>query len=148
MQEALNKLSYGNCDITDWQGRLNTNNNNPALTGFWLESSLLISPREQTEVMERIFGMDSVYSEETRKELKRVMQVTEAEIPIYGKTGMGKTDGVVVDAWFTGFAEVSEENTHKNLYYCVYLGRTDNKNVSSAAAKEIAIQILSYISRT
>ncbi len=148
MQEALNKLSYGNCDITDWQGRLNTNNNNPALTGFWLESSLLISPREQTEVMERIFGMDSVYSEETIKELKRVMQVTEAEIPIYGKTGMGKTDGVVVDAWFTGFAEVSEENTHKNLYYCVYLGRTDNKNVSSAAAKEIAIQILSYISRT
>ena len=101
--------------------------------------------------MERIFGMDSVYSEETRKELKQVMRVTETDktgISIYGKTGMGKTDGVVVDAWFTGFAEVSEENTHKNLYYCVYLGRTDNKNVSSAAAKEIAIQILSYISRT
>ena len=23
MQEALEKLSYGNCDISDWEGRLN-----------------------------------------------------------------------------------------------------------------------------
>lgn len=59
MQEALNRLSYGNGDISDWEGRLNTNNKNRALTGFWIESSLLISPREQTEVMERIFGPDS-----------------------------------------------------------------------------------------
>lgn len=50
------KLQYGNCDISDWEGRLNTNNDNRALTGFWLEASLLISPKEQTEVMERIFG--------------------------------------------------------------------------------------------
>lgn len=59
MQEALNRLSYGNGDISDWEGRLNTNNKNRAMTGFWIESSLLISPREQTEVMERIFGPDS-----------------------------------------------------------------------------------------
>lgn len=30
------------------------------------------------------------------------------DIPIYGKTGMGKMDGIVVDAWFTGFAETPE----------------------------------------
>ena len=61
MQEELEKLQYGNCDISDWEGRLNTNNNNRALTGFWIESSLLISPKEQTEVMERIFGENSEY---------------------------------------------------------------------------------------
>ncbi len=55
MQTELDRLSYGNCDISDWNGGLNTNNNNPALTGFWIESSLLISPREQVEVLERIF---------------------------------------------------------------------------------------------
>ena len=108
MQKELNKLQYGNCDISDWEGRLNTNNNNRALTGFWIESSLLVSPKEQVEVMERIFGEGSDYSEETRNELKQVMLVSEQEkddISVYGKTGMGKAEGVVVDAWFTGFAE-------------------------------------------
>lgn len=142
MQEELEKLQYGNCDIFDWEGRLNTNNNNRALTGFWIESSLLISPKEQTEVMERIFGENSEYSEETQNELKQVMLVTDQErtdISVYGKTGMGKAEGIVVDAWFTGFAETAEEK----LYFCVRLGRTDGMNVSSSLAKEIAIKIVS-----
>ncbi|TGY88042.1 class D beta-lactamase [Petralouisia muris] len=146
MQEELEKLQYGNCDISDWEGRLNTNNNNRVLTGFWLESSLLISPKEQTEVMERIFGENSEYSEETQNDLKQVMLVTEQEqtdILLYGKTGMGKAEGIVVDAWFTGFAETAEGN----LYFCVRLGRTDGMNVSSPLAKEIAIKLVSYYNR-
>ena len=146
MQEELEKLQYGNCDISDWEGRLNTNNHNRALTGFWLESSLLISPKEQTEVMERIFGENSEYLEETQKELKQVMLVTEqnrTDISVYGKTGMGKADGIVVDAWFTGFAETAEGN----LYFCVRLGRTDGMNVSSPLAKEIAIKLVSNYNR-
>lgn len=142
MQKELNKLQYGNCDISGWEGRLNTNNNNRALTGFWIESSLMISPKEQVEVMERIFGNNSGYSEETQNELKQVMLVSEQEgtdISIYGKTGMGKADGMVVDAWFTGFAESPEGNP----FFCVYLGRTDDMDVSSALAREIAIQIVS-----
>lgn len=142
MQEELEKLQYGNCDISDWEGRSNTNNNNRALTGFWLESSLLISPKEQAEVMERIFGDDSEYSEETQNELKQVMLVSEQEqtdVPVYGKTGMGQAEGVVVDAWFAGFAE----GTEGKIYFCVYLGRTDGMNVSSSEAKKIAIQIVS-----
>lgn len=142
MQEELDRLRYGNCDISDWEGRLNTNNNNRALTGFWIESSLLISPKEQVEVMERIFGENSAYSEETQKELKQVMLIPEqdgTDFSIYGKTGMGKADGTVVDAWFTGFAE----NAGREIYFCVYLGRTDNADVSSLLAKEIAIRLVS-----
>lgn len=142
MQRELEKLQYGNCDISDWEGRLNTNNNNRALTGFWIESSLMISPKEQAEVMERIFGDRSDYSEETRNELKQVMLVPDQErsdLSIYGKTGMGKAGGIVVDAWFTGFAE----STEGMLYFCVHLGRTDGMDVSSAEAKEIAIRIVS-----
>lgn len=52
---------------------------------------------------------------------------------------MGKADGIVVDAWFTGFAETAEGK----LYFCVRLGRTDGMNVSSLVAKEIAIKIVS-----
>ncbi|MDE7269739.1 MAG: class D beta-lactamase, partial [Acetatifactor sp.] len=132
----------GNCDISDWEGRLNTNNSNPALIGFWLESSLLISPKEQVEVMERIFGDNTDYSEETLNQLKQVMLLSEqneADILIYGKTGMGKANGIVVDLWFTGFAEKDD----KRLYFCVYLGETDDENVSSAKAREIAVKLLS-----
>ncbi len=57
---------------------------------------------------------------------------------LYGKTGMGKAEGIVVDAWFTGFAERPEGN----LYFCVYLGRTDGMNVSSSLAKEIAVRLV------
>lgn len=145
IQENLNELRYGNCDISDWEGRLNTNNNNRALTGFWIESSLQISPREQTEVMERIFGNNADYAAETINRLKQVMLVEEpisgqngANLSVYGKTGMGKAQGVTVDAWFTGFAETPAGN----LYFCVYLGQTDGMNVTSSAAKEIALRIL------
>lgn len=126
----------------DWKGRLNTNNNNRALTGFWIESSLKISPKEQVEVMERIFGEHSGYSEKAQSELKKVMLVSgkkKKDISIYGKTGMGRANGVVVDAWYTGLAESAEGN----LYFCVYLGRTDGRNISSTLAKKIALQIVS-----
>lgn len=146
MQEELNRLSYGNCDISDWSGHLNTNNSNPALTGFWIESSLLISPMEQAEVMERIFGEHTVCSEETQHQLEQVMRLADQEetgLSVYGKTGMGKTDGAVVDAWFTGFADDAD----RRIYFCVYMGKTDNQKVSSARAKETAVKIIAdYLS--
>ena len=52
---------------------------------------------------------------------------------------MGKASGIVVDSWFTGFADTSE----KRIYFCVYLGETENQNVSSAKAREIAVRIVS-----
>lgn len=141
MQEELNRLLYGNCDISDWEGHLNTNNNNPVQTGFWIESSLLISPKEQTEVMERIFGDHTEYSEETLDQLKQVMLLQEqnqADVSIYGKTGMGKAHGIVVDSWFTGVADTDG----RRIYFCVYLGETDGADVSSAKAREIAVEIV------
>ena len=94
-----------------------------------------------TIALEYSFGTDSTYSERTQNILKQVMLISEennTEISIYGKTGMGKAEGIVVDAWFTGFAETLEGNK----YFCVYLGQSDAGNTSSTAAKEIAIQIL------
>ena len=142
MQDELSKLQYGNCDISDWSGELNTNNSNTALNGFWLESSLLISPKEQTEAMERIFGDNQTDSEATQNQLKQVMLLSECNdstSSIYGKTGMGSRDGTAVDAWFTGFADRDE----KRIYFCVYLGETANQDVTSAKAREIAVKIVS-----
>lgn len=146
MQEELNRLSYGNCDISDWSGLLNTNNSNPPLTGFWIESSLLISPKEQTEVMERIFGDHTIYKEETESQLEQVMRLPdqeETEITVYGKTGMGKAGGVVVDVWFTGFADAAD----RRVYFCVYFGESGAQEISSAGARETAVEIVSgYLS--
>ena len=142
IQAELEKLRYGNQDISDWEGRENTNNSNPALTGFWIESSLKISPREQTEVMERIFGDSSDYSEETIRRLEQVMLLSEQPengVRIYGKTGMGKARGVTVDAWYTGFAQKDD----KRLYFCIYLGESPGAEVTSARAREIAAEIVS-----
>lgn len=51
---------------------------------------------------------------------------------------MGKAEGVLVDAWFAGFAERAEER----IYFCVYLGRTERQDASSALAKDIAIRLV------
>lgn len=51
---------------------------------------------------------------------------------------MGKAHGIVVDSWFTGFAD----RDGNRIYFCVYLGETDDANVSSAKAREIAVKIV------
>ena len=92
--------------------------------------------------MEKIFGGKSDYSQQTIDRLEQVMllpEQNETGIMIYGKTGMGKAHGIVVDSWFTGFAE----NGGKRISFCVYLGETDEKDVSSTKAREIAIEIVS-----
>ena len=92
--------------------------------------------------MERIFGDNTNYSEETLDQLKKVMlqsEQSEADISIYGKTGLGMSYNIVVDAWYAGFADIAS----KRIYFCVYLGETDNKDVSSVMAREIAIKIVS-----
>lgn len=81
----------------------------------------------------------TIYKEELAVEPEQ----DDADLSIYGKTGMGKADGIVVDAWFTGFAESAEGK----LYFCVRLGRTDGMNVSSSLAKESAIRIVSDYDR-
>lgn len=99
-------------------GRLNTNNNNRSLTGFWIESSLLISPKEQTEVMERIFGENSDYSEEAQNELKQVMLVTEidsTDISIYGKPEWEK---LMVLLWMHGLQGLRKAQPAKFIFVC------------------------------
>lgn len=140
VQRELNRLEYGNCDISDWEGALNTSNNKAALRGFWVESSLKITPLEQVRVMERIFGEASAYAPMTLARLKGAMRQErsgDSGYLIYGKTGMGKADGEVVDAWFTGFAETPDGP----VYFCVYLGAAEGQEVSGVRAREIAAKL-------
>ena len=98
IRTILKELQYGNCDISEWNG--SKINSLPELNGFWLESSLEISPRQQVVVLNYIFDSENNFSAENLEVLKSIMYIAELENGcLYGKTGSG-TDG---KAWFVGF---------------------------------------------
>lgn len=133
IEKELNDISYGNCDVSEWEG----NNINPQaeLNGFWLDSSLKISPFEQVQILTHIFEGNSIYSANEINILKEIMLVDDGTERIYGKTGSGP-DG---KAWFVGFSET--DNNKK--YFAVYLNdSTQEKNISGSLAKEIALKII------
>lgn len=134
IEKELNSLQYGNCDISEWNG----SNINPSeeLNGFWLDSSLKISPLEQVEVLMRIFEGWSDYESKHIETLKDIMLADNSNVQkIYGKTGTG----VNGEAWFVGFSETDEERK----YFAVYLNdNTQKEKISGKKAKEIAGEIL------
>lgn len=133
IQYELTQLEYGNCDISEWDG--GNVNPMPDLNGFWLGSSLKISPLEQVQVLAKIFEGESLYSAEDVALLKEIMLVSEDTKRIYGKTG-SSPDG---EAWFVGFAEENGER----IYFAIYLNdNTQANNVSGSTAKEIALDVL------
>lgn len=69
-QKKLEEIKYGNCDISNWEG----SDINPykELNGFWLDSSLKISPFEQVKVLAKIFEGESSYDKKSIEILKKL----------------------------------------------------------------------------
>ena len=134
VKKELSELEYGNCDVSVWEG----SNINPykELNGFWLGSSLKISPYEQVQVLSKIFEGKSFYDSQNVEILKKVMLIEdEQEKKVYGKTGSG-TNG---ETWFIGFIEKGSQRE----YFAVYLEDSLQKErVSSNLAQEIALKII------
>lgn len=134
VKKELSELEYGNCDVSAWEG----NNINPykELNGFWLGSSLKISPYEQVGVLSKIFEGKSFYDSQNVEILKKIMLIEDGqEKKVYGKTGSG-TNG---EAWFIGFTEKGQQRE----YFAVHLEDSLQKErVSSSLAKEIALKII------
>lgn len=130
MQKALNSLSYGNCDISNWEGI--DAKNNPDRSGFWLGSSLEISPMEQVKVLYDIFEGNTDYTSEQVMLLKGVME-SETE-GIYGKTG----SGIDNSAWYVGFYE----NKDDKLYFAVHMQGDETQSIAGANAKAVAVEII------
>ena len=130
VKKELEELQYGNRDITEWEG--GDVNPLPELNGFWLDSSLRISPWEQVQVLARIFEGGSNYTKEETQILRSIMQNdTENGLILYGKTGTGP-DG---EGWFVGFVQ----NGEQNKYFAVYLNDSGNPETANGKkAKEIA----------
>ena len=133
VQEQLDDLTYGNCDISDWEG--SNANSLPDLNGFWLESSLKISPTEQVNVLSSIFEGKTNYSAEDIDILKHIMKADNNEgIELYGKTGAG----VHNNSWYVGFFEINEEVN----YFAIHLDDATKTRVTGADAKQITLNII------
>ncbi len=133
VQKEIDELQYGNCDINEWEG--STINPLPDLNGFWLESSLKITPKEQVETLANIFNGETKYSEQNIEILKEIMLVDKiGSVSIYGKTGSGKSN----NAWFVGMIEKDTQR----YYLAIHLNDENSKEVSGPKAKEIALNII------
>lgn len=130
MKKGLEEIGYGNCDISEWNGSglAPTEDTN----GFWLGSSLEISPLEAVNVTSKIFEGKSKYSNKNIDILKNIM---ESDVKgIYGKTGTGIDNS----AWYAGFYE--KENN--KIYFALHLQNEGGTKIAGADAKKIAVSII------
>lgn len=134
VKKELSELEYGNCDVSEWEG--SSINPYEELNGFWLGSSLKISPYEQVAVLSKIFEGQTFYGSESVEILKKIMLIQDSkERKIYGKTGSSSNG----EAWFIGFTEKGQERE----YFAIYLNDSSQKEqISSSVAKEIALKII------
>lgn len=133
VSKELNKLNYGNKDCSEWKGSYH--NETPDLSGFWLDSSLKISPKEQVEVIYNIFSGKTDYSENHIAILKDIMKEdTNEDTKLYGKTGTGR-EGI---GWYAGYFEKENENH----YFSVYIHDKKRKNISGYDAKNAIEKII------
>lgn len=140
VKKWVDALHYGNCDISQWKGDGSVNGGAEQLNGFWLESSLEISAREQTEVLARIFDGNTEFREEHISMLRELMKTEDEDscgTRIYGKTGTGQ-NGNHANAWYVGMAENGEETN----YFAVRLAAAKDSRITGADAKRIAVRII------
>lgn len=130
ISKDLIKLKYGNCDVSQWKG--SGIGETPDTNGFWLGSSLEITPIEMVNVISDIFEDKTDYEKSHINILKNIMESDNKNI--YGKTGTGKDD----TAWYAGFYEKDDSR----IYFAVHLDDKTQDTISGAKAKEIAVDII------
>jgi beta-lactamase class D len=138
VQNYLDKLEYGNRDISEWEG--SKINSLPELNGFWIESSLEISPKEQVDILSDIFHGKTDFSQHNIDILKTVMFLQKVgDVSVYGKTGSGKNliTNHKDNGWFVGMLE----NSEGRHFFAVHLV-DEKEEVSGVLAKEIALNII------
>ncbi|MFN0221775.1 MULTISPECIES: class D beta-lactamase [Paenibacillus] len=119
MQEGLDKLSYGNRDLSGGIDR------------FWLDSTLKITGLEQLEFMEKLAREQLPVDGKVMKTVKRMMIQEEGDTyTLYGKTGTRLSDYGL--GWYVGFL-----TGEKRSYVFV-----TNLKGSGSEAKAITLNLL------
>ena len=117
-QEYVNKLNYGNKDISGTPGK------DDGLLNSWLETSLKISPQEQVELLEKMLATSLDVSKNAQIKTREIMVKKDPEgqpiewngWKVYGKTG----GGTGCNRWFIGWVEKGEDK----IIFAQYIGLT------------------------
>lgn len=124
MQEHINKIPYGNCDISG----------GPT---FWQVSSLKISAQEQVELLKRLYNDQLPFSQRNVGIVKKMITLTNKDGVVFaGKTGTGIKDGNDIIGWFVGYVE----KDGKRYFFATNIEAVDNAN--GMKAKQISMSIL------
>ena len=116
LQKILSAINYGNENLSGGQGK------------YWLESSLKISPLEQTELLIRLCNETLPFHPQSMKAVKNALFLYETDTySLYGKTGTGIIDNREQNGWFVGFA-VTADNTY------VFTANIQGKDFASGTA--------------
>ncbi len=93
----LKAMNYGDCDLSAW--------NEAGHNTFWLESSLKISPLEQTRFLQTLFDSNGNARSKESSILRDIMALgTRGNVEVFGKTGTGRNYGTNrLEGWFVGF---------------------------------------------
>lgn len=129
MKMWLDSCGYGNADTTG------------GLTQFWLTGKLRITAEQQTEFLQRLHEDKLPFSHQTMGTTKEIM-INEmiGDFTLYGKTGWGYTDSLLMTGWYVGYVEVGNK-----VYYFANLLTTStdyNNPHFGAARKAIAYRML------
>ena len=125
LSSYYSRISYGNCDLSGGIG------------SYWAESSLKISPVEQTELLADLLQNRWGFRTENIQAVRDAMFVADTPAgKLYGKTGTGSDGNRNINGWFIGFLE-----TETNVF-CFAANIQDGPDASGTMASEITMNIL------
>lgn len=125
LKKYFNRIKYGNTDLSG------------GISEYWLQSSLLISPLEQVELLKRFYSNEFGFKEKNIQAVKDAILLSDSNnSSLSGKTGTGNVNGKNIMGWFIGYVE-----TDNNTYFFATNIQNDDNTKSSTAVK-ITLSIL------
>ncbi len=126
IQDFIEEIGYGSCTAGE------------DIASYWADSSLVISPIEQVEMLQKLYCNQFGFSQENIQAVKdSLFLYTEGHSAVYGKTGTGNADGKNILGWFIGFLEQED-----HVYFFATNIR-DGELAFGSAAAELTFSILS-----
>lgn len=128
LQDFFEYISYGNTDLSG------------GISAYWLESSLLISPLEQVQLLSNLWNNNWEFDEQNVQSIKDSIYISKSQAKtLYGKTGTGNVDEKYINGWFIGVVE-SNDNT-----FVFATNIKGNDNCDGQTAANITLNILSQL---
>lgn len=128
VRNFIREISYGNQKVSG------------DLSAYWAGSSLMISPIEQVELLQKFHQNQFGFAPENVDAVKESIRLSAAkEGELYGKTGTGEVNGQNALGWFIGYLE-TEDNT-----YFFAANIQNDSSASGSAAAGLTFSILSEL---